>query len=104
MVARHGFPCDAHRRPSAVSDIVLSRGKILLRKYRRPGSNGGDCPEEPARLHLTDGPYENYFYSDCNTAVQVVVTNPGEETDLATIEPRLLVSLPAEDAPHPLTD
>ncbi len=50
------------------------------------------CPEEPTRLVLSDPPYTNYFYSDCNTAAQVIVTSPLPDSDLTIIGPRLLVS------------
>lgn len=51
-----------------------------------------DCPSEATRFDLSDPPYTNYFYSDCNTAAQVVVTSPLPDSDLAIIGPRLLVS------------
>ncbi|KAJ9650975.1 hypothetical protein H2198_009733 [Neophaeococcomyces mojaviensis] len=45
--------------------------------------------------HLTDPPYENYFYSDCNVDAQVVVTSPLSDSNLTIIGPRLIVAWPA---------
>ena len=50
---------------------------------------------EPATLTLSDPPYQNFFYSDCNTAAQVVVTSPLPDSDLEIIGPRLIVAWPA---------
>jgi hypothetical protein len=44
---------------------------------------------------LSSPPYENYFYSDCHTASQVVVTSPGPDDNLTIIGPRLLIAWPA---------
>ncbi|OAQ57579.1 glycogen debranching enzyme [Pochonia chlamydosporia 170] len=49
----------------------------------------------PRTLHLSDPPYENYFYSDCNTDAQVVVTSPLPDSNLSIIGPRLIVAWPA---------
>lgn len=51
-----------------------------------------ECPDDATRFELSDPPYTNYFYSDCNTAAQVVVTSPLPDSDLKIIGPRLLVS------------
>lgn len=53
------------------------------------------CIEEPTTQWLSDPPYENYFYSDCHSASQVVVTSPLESSNLTIIGPRLLVAWPA---------
>ncbi|KAG8630601.1 hypothetical protein KVT40_002220 [Elsinoe batatas] len=42
-----------------------------------------------------DPPYENYFYSDCNSATQVIVTSPLPDSNLTVIGPRLIVAWPA---------
>ena len=42
---------------------------------------------------LSDPPYTNYFYSDCNSASQVIVTSPLPGNDLELVKPRLLVRL-----------
>jgi hypothetical protein len=57
------------------------------------GSPG--CSEAPTTLHLSDPPYENYFYSDCHGANQIVVTSPLSDSNLTIIGPRLLVAWPA---------
>lgn len=53
------------------------------------------CPSPPATLHLPDPPYDNFFYSDCNVAAQVVVTSPLPDSNLTLISPRLIVAWPA---------
>jgi hypothetical protein len=45
--------------------------------------------------HLTDPPYQNYFYSDCHSASQVVVTSPLPDSNLTIIGPRLIIAWPA---------
>jgi hypothetical protein len=58
-------------------------------------SEGPVCSETPTTLHLSDPPYENYFYSDCHGANQIVVTSPLSDSNLTIIGPRLLVAWPA---------
>jgi hypothetical protein len=44
---------------------------------------------------LSSPPYENYFYSDCHAASQVVLTSPQSDSNLTIIGPRLLIAWPA---------
>ncbi|KAJ5938884.1 hypothetical protein N7466_002018 [Penicillium verhagenii] len=53
------------------------------------------CSESASTLSLSDPPYTNYFYSDCNVAAQAVVTTPSSDSNLSTISPRLLIAWPA---------
>ncbi|KAF2857904.1 hypothetical protein K470DRAFT_260328, partial [Piedraia hortae CBS 480.64] len=53
------------------------------------------CTKNPTAQHLSDPPYEDYFYSDCHVANQVVVTSPLSDSNLTVIGPRLLVAWPA---------
>ncbi|KAH8170089.1 carbohydrate binding domain-containing protein [Sarocladium implicatum] len=53
------------------------------------------CSNDPTRFELSEPPYTNYFYSDCNSASQVVVTSPLKSSNLTIIGPRLLVAWPA---------
>jgi len=53
------------------------------------------CSTIISNLHLNSPPYENYFYSDCHAASQVVVTSPGPDDNLTIIGPRLLIAWPA---------
>jgi hypothetical protein len=46
-------------------------------------------------LSLSDPPYSNYLYSDCNVAAQAVITSPLPDSDLSIIGPRLIVAWPA---------
>ncbi|KAG9233351.1 glycogen debranching enzyme [Amylocarpus encephaloides] len=50
---------------------------------------------QPASLHLSASPDENYFYADCHSASQVVVTSPNPDSNLSIIGPRILVAWPA---------
>ncbi|EKG09248.1 glycogen debranching enzyme [Macrophomina phaseolina MS6] len=53
------------------------------------------CATDATYLQLSDPPYENYFYSDCNSSTQIVVTSPLPDSNLTVIGPRLLVAWPA---------
>ncbi|KAF2199515.1 glycogen debranching enzyme [Delitschia confertaspora ATCC 74209] len=53
------------------------------------------CSENSTRLHLSDPPYENYFYSDCHSSSHVVITSPLSTSNLRVIGPRLLIAWPA---------
>ena len=63
-----------------------------------PGNNPPQCLTAPTTQHLSDLPYENYFYSDCHVDAQVVVTTPHSESNLTIIGPRLIVAWPAGDS------
>lgn len=58
-------------------------------------SAAATCTATPTTQHLSDPPYENYFYSDCHGASQVVITSPLSDSNLTIIGPRLLVAWPA---------
>lgn len=60
-------------------------------------SNTND-PSQATTLHLTSGPYENYFYTDERASGQLVVTSPLPESNLTWIAPRLLFGFPAGDS------
>jgi hypothetical protein len=45
--------------------------------------------------HLSDPPYDNFFYSDCNGDTQAVVTSPLPDSNLTIIGPRLIIAWPA---------
>jgi hypothetical protein len=49
------------------------------------------CNGSALSFHLSDPPYDDYFYSDCRSASQVVVTSPLSDSNLTIIGPRLLV-------------
>lgn len=53
------------------------------------------CSATPLSLQLSSPPYDNFFYSDCQTSSQVVVTSPQADSNLTLIGPRLLVAWPA---------
>ncbi|KAJ5911484.1 uncharacterized protein N7473_000787, partial [Penicillium subrubescens] len=61
-------------------------------------SSAPKCSNAPSTLSLSDPPYDNYFYSDCNVAAQAVVTSPLPQSNLSLIGPRLIVAWPAGDS------
>lgn len=61
-------------------------------------SSAPKCTNAPSTLSLSDPPYDNYFYSDCNVAAQAVVTSPLPQSNLSLIGPRLIVAWPAGDS------
>ncbi|OOQ84806.1 glycogen debranching enzyme [Penicillium brasilianum] len=58
-------------------------------------SSAPKCNTTASTLSLSDPPYDNYFYSDCNVAAQAVVTSPLPQSNLSIIGPRLIVAWPA---------
>ena len=71
--------------------LFLSLALVLL----CPLGYATSCSSAPRTLHLSDPPYENYFYSDCVIDAQIVVTSPLADSDLTVISPRLIVAWPA---------
>lgn len=53
------------------------------------------CILSATTLHVSAPPYENYFYSDCHSSSQVVVTSPLSDSNLTVIGPRIVVAWPA---------
>ncbi|KAH1286154.1 hypothetical protein KXV69_002262 [Aspergillus fumigatus] len=76
---------------SAIQALSVLANPLSGRTLDTPKS----CGESPATLALSSGPYDNYFYSDCNVAAQVVVTSPLPDSNLSLIGPRLIVAWPA---------
>jgi hypothetical protein len=72
-----------------------SNGRLLSFEPPRPSSPGAVCSLAATTLQLSDPPYENYFYSDCNIDAQVIVTSPLPNSNLSIIGPRLIVAWPA---------
>ncbi|TFA97849.1 hypothetical protein CCMA1212_010377 [Trichoderma ghanense] len=61
-----------------------------------PHSLHNDTSSCSARtLHLSDPPYQDYFYSDCHVDAQAVVTSPLPNSNLSIIGPRFIVAWPA---------
>ena len=67
----------------------------MLKETPKSSLPGATCLHGATSLQLSDPPYENYFYSDCNTAAQVVTTSPLPDSNLSIISPRLVVAWPA---------
>ena len=60
-----------------------------------PGNIVTSCPSPATTQHLSDPPYDNFFYSDCHVDAQVVVTSPLSNSNFSIIGPRLIVAWPA---------
>lgn len=67
--------------------------QVIQHLYSR--SSAPPCSNSASTLSLSDPPYSNYFYSDCNVAAQAVVTSPLPDSNLSTIGPRLIIAWPA---------
>ncbi|KAI2670247.1 hypothetical protein CBS147355_9441 [Penicillium roqueforti] len=76
----------------------LMTGVAASRKEVRSTHEAPKCANSASTLSLSDPPYDNYFYSDCNVAAQVVVTSPLPDSDLSLIAPRLIIAWPAGDS------
>ncbi|KAF4997431.1 hypothetical protein FGRMN_3795 [Fusarium graminum] len=66
---------------------------VLLAVLKFTRALSDSCPV--ITQQLSDPPYKNYFYSDCNTDAQVVITSPLPDSNLSIIGPRLIVAWPA---------
>jgi len=77
---------------SNILTSLLGFGTVGSFSFVSPNTS---CTSDPVKLHLSDPPYENYFYSDCHSSAHVVVTSPVPGSNLSVIGPRLLVAWPA---------
>lgn len=75
--------------------ISLNVARAFPQAYIPLASDVATCPDRPTTQHLTDLPYENYFYSDCHVSAHAIVTTPQPESNLTIIGPRLIVAWPA---------
>lgn len=73
--------------------IMLASVGLLLGLWLQTCWSQNSCPA--VTQHLSDPPYENYFYSDCNVDTQAVVTSPLPDSNLTIIGPRLIIAWPA---------
>ncbi|KAI1629460.1 hypothetical protein EDD37DRAFT_52054 [Exophiala viscosa] len=55
--------------------------------------SSGSC--QAVSQHISVPPYDNYFYSNCHSDTQVVITSPLPDSNLSIIGPRLIVAWPA---------
>ncbi|KAK0786678.1 hypothetical protein LTR75_013112 [Friedmanniomyces endolithicus] len=85
--------------PGSPGSVTASSGLPAGSSASNSSSSGtaaaAVCTETPTTQHLSDPPYENYFYSDYHSSNQVVVTSPLPASNLSVIGPRLLVAWPA---------
>ena len=92
------YPPNGSDSGSPGSEVTSTAAVGATESASAPSSStsaGAACSETPTTLHLSDPPYENYFYSDCHGANQIVVTSPLSDSNLTIIGPRLLVAWPA---------
>jgi hypothetical protein len=91
--------CFFFNNPSSVLSVLLYKMYLfwlsVFGAAAVASSSSSTCSSAPSTLHLPDAPYDNFFYSDCHTAVQVVVTSPQADSDLTTISPRFIAAWPA---------
>ena len=73
--------------------VMLASFVLVLGLWLQQGWAQSSCPA--VTQHLSDAPYENYFYSDCHGDSQAVVTSPLPDSNLTIIGPRLIVAWPA---------
>lgn len=91
---------DDHLFCSCLNDLLVypptsATSSTANPSLAKPGGHAPSCSSTPTTQHLSDLPYENHFYSDCNVAAQVVVTTPQPDSNLSIIGPRLIVAWPA---------
>jgi hypothetical protein len=81
----------------ALFATILLATAAIAHPYAAPQSQPAatSCSEAASRLNLVDGPFDNYFYSDCQSSSHVIVTSPRVGDDLNFIKPRLLIAWPA---------
>lgn len=73
--------------------MKLVHSFFLLALLAGAGAQSDNC--SVTTQYLTDPPYDNYFYSDCDVDAQVVVTSPLQDSNLTIIGPRLIIAWPA---------
>lgn len=74
--------------------VPLTPGVFANEKTDDYSGDAPKCPGPPTTQRLTDLPYDNYFYSDCNVQAQAVITSPEPDSNLSIISPRLIVAWP----------
>jgi hypothetical protein len=89
------LPATTERQNSRPALIMLAILTVLCAWLAQHilAQSTDDCPV--VTQHLSDPPYENYFYSDCDVDAQVVVTSPLPDSNLSIIGPRLIIAWPA---------
>ncbi|KAH0497570.1 hypothetical protein TgHK011_004867 [Trichoderma gracile] len=70
--------------------LLVSYGCVTVDSLRNATSS---CSART--LHLSDPPYQDYFYSDCHVDAQAIVTSPLPSSNLSIIGPRFIVAWPA---------
>ena len=76
-----------------ITKMHVSLLPSLLLATLTAAQSSNDC--NITTQYLSDPPYDNYFYSDCNVDAQVVVTSPLPESNLSIIGPRVIIAWPA---------
>lgn len=75
--------------------LLVSCSSSVTAQSADSNSNSPAAACSARTLHLSDPPYQDYFYSDCHVDAQAVVTSPLPDSNLAIIGPRFIVAWPA---------
>ncbi|KIW01176.1 uncharacterized protein PV09_07460 [Verruconis gallopava] len=82
------LPCGQDCYNSSMYSCIGGRLTLIQTK------SDHSCDNSSNQFHISQPPYDNYFYSDCHTAAQVVVSSPVNGSNLTLISPRLIVAWP----------
>lgn len=75
--------------------LVVSYSSSATAQSAESNSKSSSRACEARTQHLSDPPYQDYFYSDCHVDAQAVVTSPLPDSNLDFIGPRFIVAWPA---------
>lgn len=75
--------------------LLVSCGNSATAQSAHSNSNSSPPACSARTQHLSDPPYQDYFYSDCHVDAQAVVTSPLPDSNLSIIGPRFIVAWPA---------
>jgi hypothetical protein len=75
--------------------LLVSCSSSAAAQSAHSKSNSSSSACSARTQHLSDPPYQDYFYSDCHVDAQAVVTSPLPDSNLSIIGPRFIVAWPA---------
>lgn len=78
-----------------ITSLLLLAGcsSVAAAQFHKHSNTSQACSARTQ--HLSDPPYQDYFYSDCHVDAQAVVTSPLPDSNLSIIGPRFIVAWPA---------
>ena len=83
----------SHPKLKQTPVLTMLTVAVIISAWLLRATSAQSC--QATTQYLSDPPYENYFYSDCNVDAQTVVTSPLPDSNLSIIGPRLIVAWPA---------